>query len=86
MYRVSQSTETLFIIVWKKQIELVPYHATKISKNTKTPFFPPNRKTCVFRVFFVCDWEMSQKKQREKEWFEDLSILNEYPSDCEHPE
>ncbi len=25
-------------------------------KNTKTPFFPPNRKTCVFFVrFFVCD-------------------------------
>ncbi len=24
-------------------------------KNTKTPLFPPNRKTCVFRVFFVCD-------------------------------
>ncbi len=52
-------------------------------KNTKTPFFSPNRKTCVFFVRFLCATrEMSQKIQGK--WVtrtRDQSILNEYPND-----
>ncbi len=59
------------IQMWTKQIELVPYRATKISRKTqKHIFFPLIAKlVCFSCVFCVRLWEW-RKKHKEKEWLE----------------
>ena len=70
-----------FLQMWKKQIELVPYRATKISRKTpKHIFFPLIAKlVCFSCVFCVRLREMSQKIQGKRVIH--LSILNEYLCD-----
>ncbi len=52
--------------LWKKQIELVPSRATKISRKYKNTFFPRIAKL----VFFLCDEGKISRKTKGKEWFE----------------
>ncbi len=70
--------------MWTKQIELVPYRATKISRKTqKHLFFLLIAKLVCFSCVF-CVWlrETSQKIQGKRVTrTRDQSILNEYPND-----
>ncbi len=72
--------EILICYLWKKHIELVPYHATKISRKTqKHLLFPLIAKlVCFSCVFCVRLREMSQKiKRKGVIRTQDLSILND---------
>ncbi len=70
--------------LWTKQIELVPYRATKISRKTqKHLFFPLIAKLVCFSCVFLCATKGNVAKNTRKGMnrTRDQSLLNEYPND-----